>query len=83
MKGFGWRRDRQVSAAYCRRDNRVYRSCPLVSNWETCTLNCDCLLAGRSAAERSSAATGPPPGPARAAAWVEPEARHRAGGEAS
>lgn len=62
MKGFGWRCDRQLSPAYCRRDNRVYRSCPLASNWETCALNCDCLLAGVAGPERAGTAAGVPGG---------------------
>ncbi len=61
MKGFGIRCGRQVSPAYCRRDNRVYRSCPLGGNWETCALRGDCLLAGLGAGGRcgrSAALTG-------------------------
>jgi hypothetical protein len=82
MKGFGWRRDRQQSAAYCRRDNRVYRSCPLDGNWETCTLNCDCLLAGGAAPERAPATRGSSAG-APALARVASPAHGRPGGKAS
>ena len=81
MKGFGWRRDRQQSAAYCRRDNRVYRSCPLAGNWETCTLHCDCLLAGTAGAERMGSAAGPPPGRGQSPAWSPPPGRRLADGE--
>ena len=81
MKGFGWRRDRQQSAAYCRRDNRVYRSCPLGGNWETCTLNCDCLLAGTIGAQRAGGSSGPPPSCGRDQAWAPPAARRPGDGE--
>jgi hypothetical protein len=66
MKGFGWRSDRQTSPAYCRRDNRVYRSCPLAGNWETCALRCDCLLAGVPGEARTYSAAGIPDGQRRA-----------------
>ena len=32
------------AAGYCRRDNRVYAECPLGDNWESCTLQAECLL---------------------------------------
>jgi len=83
MKGFGWRRDRQQSAAYCRRDNRVYRSCPLGGNWETCTLNCDCLLAGDAAAASAPATPGSSAGRAPALAWIASPTHGRASGKAS